>query len=180
MSDKKVADLFKEVKARYKIEVVFGTDRSNIANYGIILWDSLNKTAEGDSLLGFCPNRDCKGIVHRPEGTMEDPDPTVGFCSICKTPFKLVDMADMKCFRSSMDVLAEKLEQVYVALGHNADIYLKFHPKDIRYEAKDRNVGNLFGARGARRAAIYPMDRIMKDTNNGSTLKSRFMAFVTA
>jgi hypothetical protein len=73
----------------------------------------------------------------------------------------------------------------YVRLGHDADIYLKSHPVDIRSKAlleqmKERRGEELVSARGSRVPVMYPLNRLLKDLAAGADLEKRFLAFITA
>jgi hypothetical protein len=77
------------------------------------------------------------------------------------------------------------LSRFFVRLGHDADLYLKSAPIDIRKNTmaekeKDHGGMKLAIARTRRQSVIYPLDRIYKDLSNGANLEQRFKAFVTA
>lgn len=73
----------------------------------------------------------------------------------------------------------------FVTLEHNADIYLKYHPTDVRYQtmmelARSRGGEHIALARKNRGLHIYPLRNIVVDTKNGADLYKRILAFITA
>ena len=67
----------------------------------------------------------------------------------------------------------------------DADIYLKYHPTDIRYKAalelaRNRGGEELAKARKRRGLHIYPLRNIINDTKHGSDLYKRIRIFINA
>ena len=171
----------KAIQGRYKLEIMFGTKRvEHNSPCFISVWDGGGYvTGEGDMLLslcGTCPS----GVVQVIEPTLENPKPDMGVCLKCKRIFKLKDTAEAKFFRLPVDKLAGVLEKYYLTLKGDADIYLKFPKKDIRYENNELDTLKLNSARADRHYAIYTMKRLLDDTKNGASIQSRIKAFLTA
>lgn len=195
------------VRAKYKLEIQFGPDRkSNQPSAGIMtLWASGRRFhGGGDETVFFCGFPDCgKGIIG------EYVSPPIALCPHCRralftsaevkalakkhpvkfdrTPDEVREMAvisDTKLFKLTATKLSHWMAQVWrVVLDGDADVYLKFHPLDIRYDPKHddkRSPDILERARAAREPAIYPLHRILHDTNAGQELWKCFHAFITA
>ena len=82
-------------------------------------------------------------------------------------------------YSMSINQAAEKLAWWWRKIGSNADIYAKYSPTDPRTVMMSRNY-NYRTAREKKGLTIYPLENILKDTLSGSTLESRFRAFITA
>lgn len=167
--------------AARKIEIVFGKDRtSNGPNaYALMVWDSSGKLhGGGDALMGFCPY--CPASIMSRVDPVDNSMPTVHFCPKCKRPFKAEKMVDYIVHKTTTQVLADKLVGLWTALKGDADIYLKFHKKDIRYAPLDYDRKKLLQARQQRYPSIYTLKRILDDTTGGADLRARFLAFLRA
>lgn len=100
--------------------------------------------------------------------------------TIAALPF----VVGQKVFRLTPPKLARLIERVWRELGCNADIYLKYHPTDIRYDIADDHGAKisdrLVKDRQARSKLIYPLKNILKDTSAGADPYTRFLAMITA
>lgn len=85
--------------------------------------------------------------------------------------------------------LAVFVSKIFKDLGANADIYVKYHPEDIRgYDIPDAKKDDVYEkARRARTEkkenrgiVIYPLENIIKDTMAGASIESRFQALFLA
>jgi hypothetical protein len=70
-------------------------------------------------------------------------------------------------------------------LGASADIVLKHPREDLRVasakeQARQRMGEHLARARAARVTVVYPLARILADTQCGADLGARFLAFLRA
>ena len=82
-------------------------------------------------------------------------------------------------YRLSADKAAGVLVDWYRKLESNADIYAKYSPMDPRTIMMAQSY-NPRTAREKKGLTIYPFKNILQDTANGSTLESRFKAFILA
>ena len=190
--------LSEKSKAKYKIEVHFGKNRTtsgpNVG--GISVYESGNRLdGEGDELMYMCAERD-KGLALNAPG-MKDGKITKGqhgcggfipggllktgyaACPHCENIVVSENLTSVILFNLTTEVLAEKLVRYFNQLEFNADVYLKYHPTDIRYTALVDAHG-LDKGRMLRGLTIYPLKNIIKDTTAGSSLKSRFTALLSS
>jgi len=73
----------------------------------------------------------------------------------------------------------------YLRLELSADIYIKYHPSDIRSAAQKEQERQQFGeqldvVRSKRASKIYPLRNIIKDTSAGAALEDRIFAFIVS
>lgn len=178
--------------AKYKLEVMFGDDRSMHRPFSgsISFWESGSKLhGGGDSKLYVCdsvvPGREARGC-----GAFI-PDSANGLnfivCPKCNTMWRNEEIVGEIWFRLTMHKWAEVLLKWFQRLEHNADIRLKYARKDIRSVAEreqDHQMGGelLEKARDpeSRATAIYPLANIIKDTAAGADLYGRILAFLSA
>jgi hypothetical protein len=89
-----------------------------------------------------------------------------------------------RIFNMSPMKLAELLARYWNELECNADLYLKFHPTDIRCrdvaEVKKQDVYDKARQKRNDGLLIYPLERIIADTTAGASLEKRFLAAITA
>lgn len=195
-----------EAHARYKIEIQFDKGRTRLGpNVAVImLWESGKQLhGGGDQLLFWCGNRQCQRAV-----SAECIEGIWGVCPHCKVR-QFMNVDDRRAaFRAphELKLSAQELEQIPVLdtkkyfklqtrkvaswcaklwreLDCSADIYLKFHPSDIRYSAlhdEGRSIDILERARTTRLPSVYPLRNILRDTASGADLAKRFFAFLTA
>lgn len=185
--DKLLAD---QGKAKYKIEFLFGRDRSNRAPYSgaVSFWESGTKFhGGGDTKLYMCPGatlgiNDCQGFI---------PDPSNGYgfcvCPKCQKVWKDEQVGGEVFYKLPTSKWALIALKFFVALEHNADIYVKSLERtmDLRKATeleKERNRGGevLLAARLARTPFIYPLRNILVDTANGADILGRFYAFLSS
>jgi len=89
------------------------------------------------------------------------------------------------CIRDSIlisatpQVIAEMLATYWYKLAGDADIYMKYHPMNIKaqYSIGVFNTGRPTWD-AADELAIYPVSNIIKDTSAGASLVGRFKAFI--
>lgn len=182
--------------AKYKIEIHFGKNRTSTGpNVGAIsVFESGNRlNGEGDELMYICAERDtglalnmpgvsdrevkrghngCGGFV--PGGLLKS-----GFasCPHCGNIVISEQMTSTILFNLSTDDLVDRVVRWFDKLEANADIYVKYHPTDIRYQALVDAHG-LDKGRMLRGLTIYPLKNIIKDISNGSSTRSRFKALL--
>lgn len=184
--------------AKYKIEIHFGKDRTTSGpNVGALsVFESGNRLdGEGDELMYICAEKDsglalnmpgvedrkvkrgvngCGGFI--PGGLLRT---GMAACPHCKHIIASEQMTSTILFNLTTDSLVERLVKWFDKLEGNADIYVKYHPTDIRYQALVDAHG-LDKGRMLRGLTIYPLKNIIKDTSNGSTTASRFKALLSS
>lgn len=170
-----------EIRAKYKIEVMFEKDRTTLGPnlLGIQLWESGRMFhGGGDQLMYWCmdteTNMGCKAPI---SGDFIQGD--IIFCPSCQRTILGPRSTNMRVLRVTTKVLAEELASLFVTLGHNADIYLKYHKTDVHYLAMEKAKGNTTAKR-LKGMHIYPLKNILKDTANGAEISGRFFAFLTS
>ena len=173
----------KRVVAKYKIEIQFGRERSTWKPFpgALSLYESGAKLhGGGDDKLYICPGEVCDGIIF-PRERMG----ALVACRKCGTMWDEKKLIGELLFRLAPKNWAKVVLKWMVRLELNTDIYLKFHPQDIRVVTEkemNRDHGGelLAGSRGSRALSIYPMKNIIKDTKNGADLYDRILNFITA
>lgn len=170
-----------EIRAKYKIEVMFEKDRTiagpNLC--GIQLWESgLKFHGGGDQLMYWCMDTESNQGCKAPFSSDFIAGP-VANCPNCGMTISMVRAANMRVVRLSSKVLAEELAKMFHSVGGNADIYVKFHKTDIHYLAMEKAKGHETAKR-LKGMHIYPLKNIIRDTTSGADLVGRIHAFLTA
>lgn len=207
--DKELESLFEVKSGRYKIEVQFGKDRTLWnPNTGICLvWESGRRFhGGGDQQVHWCGYDDCKMPIrddffghfsvvcpHCGRESILDPHTKKDFAQMARETgqdprdiAKLPVIFSDRVFKLSNGKLAEMLVDIYRKLDGDCDLYLKYHPTDIRCrdvpEVKKPDLYNKArSSRYARKGTlIYLRDSIHKDLAAGAELKGRFLAALTA
>jgi hypothetical protein len=173
----------KRLDATYKIEVQFGKDRSSWKPFPGAISFFLSGTklhGGGDEKLYLCPGEGCNGIIF--------PNERLGstvVCRSCEMMWPENDLVGELFFFLTPQKWAATLCRLFARFEHKADIYLKFHPTDIRYQsamelARKQGGDAVNLARKNRGLHIYPLKNIIKDTSAGGDLFKRFASFITA
>jgi len=175
-------------KATYKVEIMFGKARSmSRPTPGIVtFWESGAKLhGGGDAKLYICPGKslgvnECQAFI---------PDAANGsgfhFCLSCGQKWNGEQAIGEYLNNISLQKWAEAILGYYRRMGHDADIYVKHSPADIRYKAAEEQARSRGGelmekVRRNRAPYIYTLQAIIKDTSAGADLLGRFYAFLTA
>ena len=188
------------ISAKYKIEVHFGKNRTmsgpNIC--AVSAYESgKHLDGEGDEMMYICSERD-RGLMVGGQVSKDKDAPVVkgtdgcgafisgkqlkgGFamCQSCNAVIRADALTNSVFFSLSNKQLASKLTDWFRRLDSNCDIYVKYHPSDIRYIAMEKAHG-LDKARMLRGLSIYPLANIIKDTTAGASLESRITAFLSS
>lgn len=169
--------------AKYKLEVQFSQERSAHKPFAgsVHFWLSGTQLhGGGDELIYPCPDDLCGGLI--PPKLNSD---GVAVCPTCKRTWASDhDLKESTFYKLPIRKWAEVVARDWQRLEHNADVYLKFHPVDIRPLAMielKRGCGGekLDHARNSRRVAIYELSRILQDINAGAELSRCVFAFLT-
>jgi hypothetical protein len=181
-----------KVNARYKIEVQFGKSRSTWKPFhgAMSLYLSGTKlNGGGDEKLYMCPREECSGIILPIERFVQETATHKAIarvpCPKCQLMWDENALVGEVFFNLTAKNWAEAIHKMFVRLDHNADIYLKYHRDDIRYQAslevaKGAGGEEIAKARTSRGLHIYPLRNIIKDTGAGAQLYDRFLAFINA
>jgi hypothetical protein len=182
---KAIDELFggKQLTAKFKVEVQFGKGRSIWKPFPGVISVFLSGSrmhGGGDDKLYLCPRLDCGEIIY--------PHERVGsklMCKTCGKMWKQDDVVGELLYFLAPPKWATVIHRMFVKLDHHADIYVKYHPTDIRYQtqmemARARGGEHINKARAARGLHIYPLKNIIKDTSNGAQLYDRILAFIKA
>lgn len=178
--------LAEQQKAKYKLELFFGEERSlHKAVPGILsFWESGTKLhGGGDAKIYFCPGKQLK--LSNCEAPIPFEFNAYGHlvCPACKQAWQGEQVIGEIMGRHTMRQWADVLFLYFQRLGGNCDIYLKHAPNDIRSLAaaeQERQRGGELLARARKRGLyIYPLKNIMTDTAHGADLLGRFYAFLT-
>lgn len=173
------------LRARFKIEFMCGANRSVEKPFrgSIIVFRSGTALhGGGDEVIYPCVDPLCPGFIP-PELIMTSTG--MAGCPKCQQVWPQTQLKEMLLAVLPAQKWAFVLSRFFVRLGHDADLYLKSAPVDIRNSArmereKDHGGLQLAVARTRRQPVIYPLDRIYKDLSNGVDLERCFRAFVTA
>jgi hypothetical protein len=195
------------IKAKYKIELHFGKDRTTLGlnTCAVLIWESGRRFhGGGDDKMYWCGYKDCGKPVRSstfgpyhlvcPKCQRECfLDPHSKAEHVAKAPHrssKGMKMEDIpvisgeKLMKLPMKKIAEYLTKLWYDLEANADVYVKYHPSDIRFDLKSEGITKVVDgmdkARSSRSPSIYPLKNIIKDTSAGADLARRFLALITA
>jgi hypothetical protein len=183
------------VVAKYKLEITFGKNRTSrgLAFTGLMhYWLSGAKLhGGGDCTVWECPR--CENIIHpHEEGKDVFKDKKgnavikdVRICSGCGGKWLLKDVVEFRHFKLTEQNWAHAILKGFRRLNLDADIYMTYHPEDIRYKTSlelARNRGGEEIAKAVSRAGlhIYPLKNIIIDTRNGAGLYDQIRRFINA
>lgn len=193
-------------KAKHKLEVMFGKRRTSSGLNPVIvtIWESGKRFhGGGDEKMYWCGYPECgKPVV---VGSFMVDDVVCPAChhrNFCDPQTKQTHVKNLRSrLRDTRQVektavlvgerlmnlpltkLASALAQYWRGLDCAADLYLKFHRTDLRYDAlhEGSNAPTILGkARGDREPGIYTLKAILKDTASGKAVEDTFLAFLTA
>lgn len=183
--DKEVASImgYDGIRAGYKIELMFGPKRTPQGPNAVMIhiWES------GKRLNGDADDRMywCKDVAMDSDLGCGKPIPSgaihagVAICPSCQMAIRADKLTGEQIHFITTQNLSLKIESIFHDLKDNADIYCKYDQSDIRYQAVLKEKG-FEKARYLRGLFIYPLKHILKDTLSGSTLATRFRAFLSA
>ena len=134
-----------KIDAKFKIELQFGKDRSSWKPFAGAMSLFLSGTklhGGGDEKLYFCPREDCDGVVF--------PNDRIGssvVCRNCQMQWDEESLVGERLYRLTSQNWAEVVTKWFRKVELNADIYLKYHPMDIRSKAAvEPSSGASFGS----------------------------------
>ncbi len=196
------------LKAQYKLEIHFGPDRSSLHHKLmaalVTIWESGKRLhGGGDEKMYWCGYDDCGkpfstdyfGYMHAvcpkcqrelhldPQSRQDHLDYLAREGLQPNGMDKLPIVVGEKLMKQTPPNIAGFLTKAWHDLDGDADIYLKFHPKDMRFDKKNFGhevIDRISTARTKREPVIYTMSRILADTSAGKDLKSCILAMITA
>ena len=207
-TDKQLEDQKREIeeRARYKIEVHLGKDRTThgLCPGAVLIWESGRRLhGGGDEKMYWCGYPECKKPMSTDNfGYMHVVGPTCQREQFLDHYAKAAHVKELRAqgkgstdleklptvvgelfFKLPHPKIADLLASAFNDLQRNADIYLKFHPLDIRYTGRletTADINRLELGRQRRDPLIYPLSRIVKDLVAGADLRDRILAMITA
>ena len=179
-----MSELLKSTKtaAKYKIDITFGQQRTRMDTLGMvqILESGGTLQGEGDVKLYWCPSDTCGKVMFHSSHASGMP-----FCEHCKQTWKGEELVGERIFRNSVQKIAELIEKIWYQLDGDADIYIHYHPTDLRratlnFREEDLEVQLGKARAGRQRPYVYTLARLIKDTSNGASVSNRIRAFLDA
>ena len=172
-----------QIVARYKIEILFGTDRTVTGpnTYCLQAFESGKRFhGGGDELMYWC--KDVR--EGHDEGCWspilgDNVFRGVAFCAKCSAQINANYLTGQRYGNVPTKVLAEHVAGIWRQLGMSADIYCKYDRQDMRMEIMEKKVGAA-RAHELRGLFIYPLRNILSETAAGASVESRFEAFFKA
>lgn len=186
------------VRAKYKIEVHFGKNRTTAGPnvFGLSAYESGSQLdGNGDEMMYICAETDSGLALGGRNGHDKEYKKGSGGCgafipgkllrggvAVCPNCGRTVNaelLTNTVLGNLTTEALSVKIAKWFRKLENNADIYLKYHPTDIRYAALVDAHG-LDKGRMLRGLTIYPLKNIVKDTLAGASLEKRIKALLSA
>jgi len=186
------------VPAKYKIEIHFNRNRTTAGpnTAAVTVFESgARLNGEGDELVYICTAKDSglalnlPGVSDRPivkgEGGCGGVIPGenlrggVAVCPHCHSTISSEHLTSTLLVHLSTKKLSVLVTDLFRKLNSDADIYIKYHPTDIRSAALN-NPSKLDKGRMSRGLTIYPIYNIIKDTTGGASVEGRFEALFSA
>jgi hypothetical protein len=208
LEDLEKAKAEQALKAKYKIELHFGKNRSTSGMKptagALLIWESGRRLhGGGDEKMYWCGYPDCgkpmstdnfaymhaicpkckREMFLDPEARQKHIDSLVAENRRSDGLESLPSVVGERFFKLAPTRIADLLVSTFNDLDRNADVYLKYHPLDMRYDPKhetSKDLDNLDLARLRREPLIYTLKRIIADTSAGADLHARFLAMITA
>lgn len=175
-----------DIVATYKIELNFGYRRSAFDQHfpgALVMFLSGSAlSGGGDQIVYPCYYDDCPGIMLPKYFNNLN---TKAYCPVCKRIFKADTLKEVRLFNLPPSKWATVITRYFIRLGHDADIYLKSTPINIKLNTlneleKFRGGETIDKARLERVPVLYPLKNIYTDLKAGADIEKRFLAFVTA
>jgi hypothetical protein len=198
----------KKLKAKYKIEVIYDWRRSSLRHVptalGVIVWESGRRLhGGGDEKMFWCPYHDCgrafssdnfgyqhavcphcqREIFLDPQAKADHIKAAAADGSDVEGLKRIPEVMDVRLMNVTPVDLAGFLVTLWHHLEGNADVYLKYSPKEIHYDKlhEDKKAPDkLESVREGRKPLIYTLSAIMKDIGAGADLRARFIALLTS
>lgn len=174
--------------AKYKLELLFSKRHRDQPYYGLVTYFKNGGFAQGggDEAIYLCSRplgegKYCTGIVEI--GMIVNK--RAALCPKCKQTSHPKNLAGQVGYKLTTQGWVKVLLRAYHVLEAHADITMWHYPHDVisaAMEAQEKQVGGdkVLALRAERRLVIYTRARILEDLAAGSSLESRFRAFLMA
>jgi hypothetical protein len=197
-----------DTRAKYKIEVHFGKRRSSLAHKPspviVLIWESGKQLhGGGDDQMCWCGYDNCGkpisssdyGYFHvvcrhcQRELFLDHDSKRKHIADLQKRGIALNNIDKIPCTvperlaNLTPSKLADLVEKTWYQLNGEADVYFKYSPYEIRFDAlheTTQDLNRLEKVRRDRKPGIYLLKDILKDTSGGATLHSLFLAMIVA
>lgn len=183
---------FRELTATYKLEIVFTENRSMHNPYGGFIYALTNggyMHGGGDEGVYFCTNKvprisgtgdkACNNPL-KPEWIGTD----AAVCPKCRSAIKPKELMGQVYAKITTQNWTSLALGMFRALNYDADIRVGHFKGDFRIASTIENSERADAAYNAvrmeRQWVVYPLQNILKDTQNGAELKGRIRAFLSA
>ena len=188
----------KHTPAKFKIEIHFNKNRTTSGpnTAAITIFESgARLNGDGDELVYLCSQRDTGLALNAPH--QKDRTVVRGYdgcgniicgnqlrggaaiCTNCESIINSEQLTSTLLVHLTTKKLSALVTDIFRRLDSNADIYIKYHPTDIRAQALN-NPHDMDKSRMSRGLTIYPLFNIIKDTTSGSSVENRFEALFSA
>lgn len=188
----------KHTPAKYKIEIHFNKNRTTAGpnTAAVTVFESgARLNGEGDELVYICTAKD-RGLALNMPGVLDRPVVQgsggcggvipgenlrggVAVCPHCSSTISSEALTSTLLVHLTTKKLALLVTDLFRKLSSDADVYIKYHPTDIRSKALN-NPHELDKSRMSRGLTIYPIYNIIKDTAGGASVEGRFEALFSA
>lgn len=186
--------------AKYKVEIHFNKNRTTAGpnTAAVTVFESgARLNGEGDELVYICNQRDKGLALGMQDGKKYDRSVVRGYhgcggiilgaqirggvalCIKCESALSSEELTSTLLVHLTTKRLAALVTDLFRKLDSNADIYVKYHPTDIRSQALSAP-GDLDKGRMQRGLTIYPLRNIIRDTVGGASVERRFEALFSA
>lgn len=189
-----------DLVAKYQIEVQYGQNRTlagpNVAVVSFYIKGS-RLGGGGDEKLYLCEAcdatsatqpadkfRDIKqrsphvqgcGAFIPPSAIKRD----VACCPGCQRLINAAMLTGEVLYKAPTSLLAQRLADYWRRLEGDADLYIKYHTSDIRFQEMVVRLGSA-KARRLRGLLAYPLARILRDTASGKSIETAFADCLSA
>lgn len=174
-----------EVKAKYKIQILFGprrnTSHTNLCMVHVFESGGYHHEHQ-DQLCYFCWDIEDRNIGCRKVIPASKINGSVGWCDTCKAPRVTSKLTEFIVYNLPTAIIADNVYKLFRSLDSNADIYIKHAKNDIRKltELGDKGLRDMKKIEDQRDAVIYPLKHILKDVSNGSNVIHKIDTFLRA
>lgn len=195
-----------EVRAKYKIELIFSRHRSTYKESPcmVLIWEGGKRFhGGGDQKMYWCGYDDCGlpmssdnfAYMHvvcphcQKELFLDAPSRATHAANLVSRGInpdeikRIPEVVGEKLVNLTPEGLAKLLEKTWRQLDGMADIYLKYSPYEIRYDAlheTTKDMDNLEKVRVQRTPLSYPLKNIIKDLSAGADLVGRLKMMITS
>jgi hypothetical protein len=159
-------------EAGYALELMFGTGFSIVGNPckgALTFWKNGVMGGQGQTKIYLCPNKECEAVL---------PECTQGwhivFCPTCGKGWKESEIVGELFALLPITKWAELVLRYFIKFGMDADIRVKYHPRDIREAAQKEQQRQLGGELLDRvrtdTVRVYPMRDMIRESSAGADL----------